>query len=171
MASEKLDLVLVNPGSGREGYGNIDNTFRGIEPPVWCGLIAGFMRSFGYSVRIIDADALNWDPEYTAEKIVKYNPILAGIIVLGTNPAVSSTPKMPVARKILSALREKSPDIKTVLAGLHPSALPEQTLREEQVDFVCQGECFYTILELLKMLKSGKQPDTREINGLWYRKK
>jgi hypothetical protein len=143
----KTELILVNPGSRAQMYGKLGASLSGIEPPLWAGLIAAFIREHGYSVKIIDADAENWSPEYTAEKIVKYSPTLAAIIVLGTNPSASSTPKMTAVGEVLSALKRKNPDIKTILVGLHPSALPEKTLKEEDTDFVCQGEGFYTVLQ------------------------
>jgi hypothetical protein len=88
---------------------------------------------------IIDAEAECWTPEYTAEKIAEYNPLLTAIIVLGANPSASSTPKMTATGEILTALKKKAPDTKTILGGLHPSALPERTLREEHVDSAFGG--------------------------------
>ncbi|MCG2719099.1 MAG: B12-binding domain-containing radical SAM protein, partial [Nanoarchaeota archaeon] len=129
---------------------------------------AAFIREQGYPVKIIDAEAENWSPEYTAEKIAEYNPLLADIIVLGSNPSAASTPKMTAVHEILAALRERNTDIKTIVGGLHPSALPERTLIEDKPDFVCQGEGFYTILELLNVLKSDKETNDYKINGLWY---
>lgn len=166
--AEKIDLVLVNPGNRKQAYGKLADSLSGIEPPFWCGLIASFIRKHNYSVKIIDADAENWTPEYIVGKIAEYNPILVSIIVLGTNPSASSTPKMAAVREILRALKKKAPWIKIVLGGLHPSALPEQTLREENADFVCQGEGFYTILKLLEALQSGKNLRDYQIEGLWY---
>ncbi|NIP52510.1 MAG: B12-binding domain-containing radical SAM protein, partial [Phycisphaerae bacterium] len=90
----KTELILVNPGNRAQMYGKLGASLSGIEPPLWAGLIAAFIREHGYSVGIIDADAENWSPQYTAEKIIEYNPTLAAIIVLGTNPSASSTPKM-----------------------------------------------------------------------------
>ncbi len=163
-----LDLLLVNPGNMKQLYGKLGSSLAGIEPPLWCGLIAGFIRQYGYSVKIIDADAENWSPEYTAKKIAEYNPLLTEIMVLGTNPSASSTPKMTVVRETITVLKKIAPHIKIILSGLHPSALPERTLREEEVEFVCQGEGFYTILQLLEVLKSGKKTDTYKVDGLWY---
>ncbi|UCB56923.1 MAG: cobalamin-dependent protein [Candidatus Omnitrophota bacterium] len=162
------DLLLINPGNRAQCYGKLAGSLAGIEPPLWCGLIAGFVRKYGYSVEIIDADAENWSPEYTAEKIAECNPLLAGVIVFGTNPAVSATPKMAAVRETLKELKNKAPNITTILGGLHPSALPERTLREEKVDFVCKGEGFFTFLALLDILKSGKNPKEYEIEGLWH---
>jgi len=166
--AQKLDLVLVNPGNRTQVYGKLGTSLSGIEPPLWAGLIAAFVSQHGYLVKIIDAEAERWSPEYTAQVIADCNPRLTGIIVLGSNPSASSTPKMTAADEILRALKREAPQIKTILGGLHPSALPERTLREEKVDFVCQGEGFYTILQLLKVLKSGKAPNGYKIPGLWY---
>jgi radical SAM superfamily enzyme YgiQ (UPF0313 family) len=51
--------------------------------------------------------------------------------------------------------------------GIHPSALPERTLREEGVDFVCKGEAFYPAFELLKHLKERPGQAPAPIQGLW----
>ncbi len=165
-----LDLLLINPGARAQMYGKLGSSLSGIEPPLWCGLLAAFIREHGCSVKIIDAEAENWSPEHTAEKIAEHNPLLASIIVLGSNPSASSTPKMTAVSETLTALKKKAPHIKTILGGLHPSAIPERTLREENVDFVCQGEGFDTILQLLNALKSGKATEDHEIKGLWYLK-
>jgi len=164
----ELDLLLINPGARSQVYGKLGSSLSGIEPPIWCGLIAGFIREKGYSVKIIDAEAENLSPEDTATRILEYNPRLAGIIVLGSNPSASSTPKMTAVGEVLRALKKKAPHIKTFLSGLHPSALPEQTLKEEKVDYICQGEGFYTILQLLEVLVKDKGVRDYEIKGLWY---
>ena len=163
-----LDILLINPGARSQVYGKLGSSLSGIEPPIWCGLIAGFIREKGYSVKIIDAEADNLSPEDTAAKISEYNPRLAGIVVLGSNPSASSTPKMTAVGEVLTALKKDAPHIKTFLSGLHPSALPEQTLREEKVDFICQGEGFYTILQLLEELKENEGATDYDISGLWY---
>lgn len=150
-------------------YGELGVLFSGIEPPVWTALVAGFIREKGLSVKIIDADAQEWSPEYTARRITEHEPLLVGVGSLGVNPSASSTPKMAAASKVLNVLKDKAPYIKTFLYGIHPSALPERTLKEEPVDFVCKGECFYTVLELLRMLKNGKETKDYRIDGLWYR--
>ncbi|MFC1948666.1 B12-binding domain-containing radical SAM protein [Chloroflexota bacterium] len=163
-----IDLLLVNPGARSQVYGGLGLSLAGIEPPLWAGLIAAFIREKGYSVEILDAEAENLSPEDTASRIAMRNPLLAGIIVLGSNPSASSTPKMTAAGEVAEALRQKAPDIKILFGGLHPSALPRQTLLEEEADFVCQGEGFHTILELVESLRSGDEPDDWKTPGLWY---
>ena len=169
--SQKLDLLLINPGSRTRSshvYGNLGSSLSGIEPPLWAGLMAAFVRQHGYSVEIIDAEAENWDPVETAERVVACNPLLVNIVVLGSNPSASSTPKMTAAGEIASAVKRRAPHQKLLFSGLHPSALPEKTLKEEKTDFVCQGEGFYTLVGLLKALKLGGKLQSSQIPGLWY---
>ncbi|MFC1921383.1 B12-binding domain-containing radical SAM protein [Chloroflexota bacterium] len=163
-----LDLLLVNPNARTQVYGDLGSSLSGIEPPLWCALLAAFIREHGFSVRILDAEAENCSPEVTAEKIAGYNPVLVAIIVLGSNPSASSTPKMTATGIFLRVIKDKAPHIKAIIGGLHPSALPERTLREEEIEFVCQGEGFHTILQLLEILKSGKEPNGKQVQGLWY---
>lgn len=170
MSSSNIDLLIIKPGSPKRMYGNLSATLSGIEPPLLGILLAAFIREKGCSVQILDVETENLNAKQTADKIIEYNPLLVNIIVAGANPSASSTPLMVVTGEILKALKEKAPDIKTILTGIHPSALPEQTLREEKTDFIGQGENFYTILKLLELLKSGKKVEDHKIDGLWYLK-
>jgi radical SAM superfamily enzyme YgiQ (UPF0313 family) len=165
---EKLDLLFVNPSDRAKAYGSLGISVAGINPPVDIGLLAAFIRKHGYTVRIIDADAENFSPEETVEKIIESNPILTSISV--GNPNSGDVVKVGAADKILTALKKKAPHIKTMLEGPYPSAFPEHTLKCEPVDFICQGEAFYPILGLLKTLKSNKKNKNYEINGIWHSK-
>ena len=164
----KIDIVLIKPGSQKQLYGNLsDFRLTAIEPPLWAALLAGYLRNMGYSVVLYDAEVENWNYEETAQKAVEADPLLVAVVVSGSNPS-ASTMNMAGASKIASLVRQLAPHIKTLLGGLHPSALPEQTLSEENTDFVCQGEGFFTLPMLIGALKAGT--DDFQINGLWYRK-
>ena len=55
--SSDLDLLLINP-SGRDAiYQELGADLTAVEPPLWCRLIAGYVRDRNYSVEIIDAEA------------------------------------------------------------------------------------------------------------------
>ena len=109
----------------------------------------------------------NWSYEDTAQKAVEADPLLVAVVVSGSNPS-ASTMNMAGAGKIASLVRQFDPHVKTLLGGLHPSALPEQTISEEGVDFVCQGEGFHTLPLLIDALKDGS--NEFKISGLWYKK-
>jgi len=165
---ESLDLMLVNPGNRTQAYQSLGTELAAIEPPVWVGLMATFVRQRGFSVRILDANAENIGPEETAEWIVEMDPVLTAVVAYGHNPS-ASTQVVPSAGAICTALKQKAPHLKTLLVGGHVAALPERTLREEDADFVCGGEGPYTILELLQVLKSPQPDDYSKAHGLWYR--
>lgn len=163
-----IDIVLIKPGSQKQLYGDLsDFKLTAIEPPLWAAILAGYLRNLGYSVILYDAEVENWSYEDTAQKAVEANALLVAVVVSGSNPS-ASTMNMTGAGEIISKAKELNPTIKTLLCGLHPSALPEKTLSEENTDFVSQGEGFYTIPMLIDALKAGA--DDFKINGLWYTK-
>lgn len=166
---EKIDILFLNPNAKKAAYGPLASSLSGIEPPVWCGLKAAFIREHGYTIDIIDAEAKNLSPDQTAEIIAKENPLLVDIVVMGQNPSCSSTPKMVAVRETVASLRLKAPHVRIMLSGIHPSALPERTLKEEDVSFVCIGEGFATTLQLIQTIKSNK--NDYKIDGLWYKEK
>ena len=165
---KNVDIVLVKPGNQKQLYGELSAFgLTAIEPPLWVALWGGFLRKLGYSVVVYDAEAENWSFKETAEKIIETKALLAVVVVSGSNPS-ASTMNMTGAGKIVSLVRELDPSIKTLLAGLHPSALPEDTLINENADFVCQGEGFYTLPKLLDLLRNNA--DDYSIKGLWYKR-
>lgn len=168
MTSRKIDILIVKPGSQQQIYGKLSSfNLTAIEPPLWSALLAGYLTRLGYAVMIYDAEAEAWSHEKTADKIREVHPVLAMISVSGSNPS-ASTMNMTGAGSILKYLKKTAPEIKTVIHGLHPSALPERTLKEEAVDFVCQGEGFYTLPPLIDALKNGS--NDFQIAGLWFKK-
>ncbi len=169
---KELDLLIIKPGSPQKMYGDLSSSLAGIEPPIFGISLASFIREKGFSVKVIDTETEGLGPEAAAAEIIKHNPLLVNIVVAGSNPSASSTPLMAVTGEILRALKRKSPEIKTILTGIHPSALPERTLKEEATDFVAKGESFYTVLQLLEALKVEKKSkaENLKIAGLWYLK-
>jgi len=164
----KVDIVLLKPGSQKQIYGQLsDFKLTAIEPPLWGAILAGFLRDKGYSVILYDAEAENWDYEETARRIQEVDPVLAAVVVSGSNPS-ASTMNMTGAGEIIFRTKQLDPDRKTLLMGLHPSALPERTIMEEQADFLCQGEGFYTLPELIDAIKNNS--NNFAIPGLWYQK-
>lgn len=165
--AEQLDLLLVRPGDQKKVYGKLSSSLSAIEPPLWAVLLAAYVREKGYTVKVIDVDAEDISPEDAAAKALKYDPRLVGFIVTGNNLS-ASTWLMNGASLYHAALKEKAPGVKTFFWGLHAASLPERTLREEKTDFVCQGEGFFTITELLKILKNDTRTGELNVPGLWY---
>jgi len=165
--AEPLDVLFVNPNAKKAVYGTLASELAGIEPPLWCGLKAAYCREYGFNVKIIDSEGKNLSPSKTAEIITSENPLYVDIVVMGLNPSASSTPKMIAVKELISEIRSRKPNMKIMLSGLHPSALPRRTLEEEDADFICVGEGLNTNLKLAKTLKTGE--NNFNIPGLWYK--
>ena len=143
-----IDLLLIRPNDQEKIYTAVKaNT--ACEPPLWAAVIAAFIRDKGLDCKIIDAEALNQSPEVTCNEIEKIQPRLVGIIITGTNLS-ASTQKMNGAGILARTIKERDPDMPLFMWGLHPSALPEQTLKEEAVDFVIKGESLESIYSLAR---------------------
>ncbi|MFA5095955.1 MAG: radical SAM protein [Candidatus Omnitrophota bacterium] len=162
----KPDIVLINPGDKKQVYQGLAGDYSAVEPPFWIAVIASYLRDQGCNAVIIDANAENISARETALKVKGLSPLLAAVIVYGSQPS-ASTQNMTAAGKICGQIRENTA-VKVALAGLHPSALPERTMREEEVDFVVDGEGPGTLLELIRALRT-RNPVFSGVPGLWYR--
>lgn len=165
--SECLDLILVNPGGRAVAYQDLGRELAAIEPPLWAGLLAANARKYGYRVQVLDAEAEELSPVEVGRRVAEARPLLTVVVAFGANPS-ASTQKMGVAGETVRAIRDAAAG-KVMLAGLHVSALPERTMREEACDFACQGEGPYTIRPLLDRLRAGSE-DYADVPGLWYRR-
>lgn len=163
--SKRTDIVFINPGDAKQVYQGLRSELIAIEPPYWITVLAAYLRNKNFSVKIIDANAEDLSPEQTANIVKEINPTLSVVYVYGSQPS-ASTQNMTIAGKICQALKDNTQS-KITLGGLHPSALPERTLKEEKVDFVIEGEGFFTLERLLEALKSGEKK-YQDVPGLWY---
>ena len=171
MKNKSIDVVLVNPGSRISVYQELGNKFSAIEPPALAGLFATYLRNKRLSVTIVDAPANNLSPAGVANLISEnFSPVLVVMVVYGFQPS-ASTQNMPAAGETCRELKSINPNYKIMMTGTHPAALPERTMREEAIDFVCDREGPQTILQTALALKAGNE-ETRgfqNIPSLWYR--
>jgi radical SAM superfamily enzyme YgiQ (UPF0313 family) len=163
-----IDLLLVNPGQPERCYQSLATEFTAVEPPIWAGLMATYARRHGFSVSIVDAHAERLGPDDVAREVEVRRPLLTAVVAYGHNPS-ASTQVMPAAGAICQAVKARTPEHRLLLVGGHVAALPDRTLREEAVDFVCDGEGPVTLVELLHALRASANPDYRRVRGLRYR--
>ena len=164
----ELDLLLINPCDRGKIYQQLGDELTAVEPPLWCRLIAGHVRDRGYSVEIIDAEAEGWDLATVASEAAARRPRLVGMIVFGHQPS-ASTQQMAAASPTCRAIKDKNPRLPIIIAGGHVAALPEQTMREEAVDFACNGEGPITIVQLLEVVRGKPPHDYAGVQGLVWR--
>lgn len=161
------DLLLVNPASREYVYQSLGKELSAIEPPIWAGLMATYVRNRGYRVEILDAEAEGLGAQATARECIDRKPTLIAVVIYGHQPS-ASTQIMPAARALVAEIKRLAPDAKVLMLGGHVAALPVRTMEEEETDFVAGGEGLVTLVELLAALQAG-DTDYTKVADLYYR--
>lgn len=119
---------------------------------------ASLLQAKGHTVIWDDGIAEGLSYQDWLERIIKARPDLIAI--------ETKTPVIKRHWQIIDELKIKLPAAKIVLMGDHPTALPEESMRNCRVDFVIQGGDFDFILLSIanKLLKMGEYE-----GGVWYR--
>jgi anaerobic magnesium-protoporphyrin IX monomethyl ester cyclase len=166
--AQAIDILFINPGDRKQIYQGLSDEFPAIEPPVFAGLFATYVRKKGCSTVIYDAPAIGASAIETARAVTEnYIPKLIVIVCYGVQPS-ASTQNMTAAGKIARLIQVAGTGAKIMMTGTHPSALPELTMKEEAVDFVCDLEGPVTILKTLQEINSNGG-NFKKIPSLWTR--
>lgn len=143
---QKRYALLVLPGK----YGSIFP-----EIPLQLLYIASALSEVGIPSRILD---LRLD---VPRNLNLKDVLFVGISTKSDGAMVSS------ALDFAQMVRETAPEVPLVWGGIHPSLLPEQTLRNPYVDVVVCGEGEETIKELAQAIKDGS--DLSGVRGVAYK--
>ncbi|MCK4454441.1 radical SAM protein [Candidatus Parcubacteria bacterium] len=156
---------------------------RGVKAPLGLCYIAGVLNDHGFDVRVYNTDfiknprvlsskditagyntylnSLNnldlpvWREIY--ERINDYSPDIVGITAM--------TSLFNSALNVAQLVKSFDSDIPVVLGGVHPTILPEETIKNTNVDIVVRGEGEYTFLDILKNFNN----NLNEILGITYK--
>lgn len=124
-------------------------------------LAIGFnSRSVSYR-RYVDSIKDNAHPVWkeVEETLKSYKPDIIGISLLSVEVAS--------AFKISQICKQYNEKCYVVWGGLHPTFLPNDCLKNREVDFVIRGEGEYSMLELCQVLKKGDAAS--KIKGLSFK--
>jgi len=157
-------VLLINPPWYRIFGGSSQSS------PLGLCYIAGVLEKYGYNVSIYNADYVQGlklisEADYTKN----YNTYLhviedlnhklwkevAGVIAEQAPEIVGitvPTAKYGSALNISKLVKDFNPQIPVVWGGVHPTILPEETIKNKNIDIVVRGEGEYTFLELIKNL-------------------
>ena len=125
-----MDLTLINID-----YQNVVGLFS----------MAGYLRSRGYSVEIIDGSVWHIKKELSRRK--------NNLSLVGFSAVTGSI--MAVAELCNFVKRDISPSIVCIIGGFHASALPRETLLDFKFDIAVVGEGEMTIEEIVRAYRSG----------------
>jgi anaerobic magnesium-protoporphyrin IX monomethyl ester cyclase len=168
-------ILLINPPF----YRLMGSHFNGIN--LGLSYIASLLSSNGHDISIYNADYLDND-EYINQrqifdnydnyklvlndlnnplwkeiesKIIEFKPDIIGLTMLTANYKVD---------KIIAGIAKKiNKDIKIIIGGTHATIDPDNTLKNDEFDYLVRGEGELTFLELIE----GK--DKKSIKGLSYK--
>ncbi len=129
--------------------------------PFWLGYATVVLKEDGrHTPILVDAIAKEMDFPHTLEKMQKFQPDL---LVIDT-----STPTIYRDVEFIDAAKAILPNMKVVLTGRHPTAMPDQTFAiSKTIDFIARQEYDYTILDLANTLSSGG--DLKNVSGISWR--
>lgn len=153
-------IILVKPPiSARELYGDLAEAGSS-EPPLGLAYLASNLRQNGFDADILDALILKLTFKDATEVILKKKPKYVGITAV--------TIDVYHAAKVAEMIKEKAPQIITIIGGVHVTAVPRETMaRFPQFDIGVIGEGEQTLVELLKSLEN--KVDLRSVDGIIFR--
>ena len=148
-------VLLVNPSYSPSYGGSKVGIVNPIAPTLGLATIAATAEQRGHKVEILD---MSWRPynfEEIRDRILQSKPDIVGI--------TATTPLMNQLRDISVLVKDISEKILVVAGGPHPSALPEETLRESMLDAVFIGEADFSFADICDDIPFASIP------GLVYR--
>ncbi len=150
------EIVLIIPPFS---YGSLKRTGNK-TPALGIASIASVLEKNGYSVKILDAFALEMEKEEILKSVLREDPKIVGI--------TSVTLNSNIAMEILKSIKKRNKEIITVYGGPHATFMYEEILKKSFIDFVVVGEGEYTMLELCNFLLKGKGKLQR-IKGICFK--
>ena len=148
------------PISMEERYGSMAGAGSSL-PSLGILFLAAVTREHGFPTLLVDAAALNLDPEGLLARVKAAQPDVLGLS--------ATTFSICHAAAFAARVRELFPDITVIIGGPHVSAAPLETMqRFRAFDVAVIGEGEETIIELLKALDSGAALDS--VSGIVMRR-
>jgi radical SAM superfamily enzyme YgiQ (UPF0313 family) len=116
--------------------------------------LGSYLKNNGITVYLIDGQVC--DAKEELEKIIDKLDII-GFSVM--------TMQVANSLELSEYIKEKYPNKKIIWGGIHPSLLPEQTVKDKSIDYVCQREGEGCLLDLCNDIP------LKEIKNLVYKEK
>ncbi len=147
-------VALINPPwITRDG--NIWHGVKSTSPPLGLLYVASHAEAAGHVVRVLDVNAEGLKLPDVERELATFRPEFVGLTAV--------TAQIGSTHEIATSIRRVTPDAKIVAGGVHPTALPDEVLRDENIDFVIRGEGEKPFTALV----TGEQPNS--IGGLSFR--
>jgi anaerobic magnesium-protoporphyrin IX monomethyl ester cyclase len=154
-----LNVLLINPPwTRREQDVRKKLKVESCLPSLGLSYIAAVLQKNQMPVQILDANAEGFDFNAIENYLRKLQQVPDYIGVTAITTEIS------IVFEIANICKTIFKNSKIVLGGVHPTVMPEETLKNENVDFVIRGEGEFSFLELIQGNK------IENIKGLSYKK-
>ncbi|MCK9555503.1 B12-binding domain-containing radical SAM protein [bacterium] len=145
-----------------------------VQMPLGVAYLASSIRAAGIDVKVLDSLIEGWNQveeidernirfglsgRQIVDRISEYGPDLVGISCMFSIQA-------KIVSEIASEIKKEFPDIKIVLGGAHPSAMPEDSIADKNIDYALIGESEATFIELIHLLNRNKS--AADMDGICY---
>lgn len=149
------DIVLIHPAIDFE-----DN-----YPCSWLPYsilsLASKIPTTNYRIHIYDEHKMT--REEMIMSISEYSPFAVGISIMTGGGQIAR------ALSFAKFFKDTYPKCFVIFGGPHVNVLPEQTIENELIDFVCAGSGQNTFIQLIEALASNSSVDS--IEGIYYKNK
>ena len=129
-------------------------------PQVGLSQLSACLKAAGHEVELLDCTYIDLAaaPNILAARLESFQPGLVGISIRSFEWDFVRAALLPVLA---------SSGLPVVVGGPHPTAAPEEVMREPAIDFLVRGEGEEALLELVAALEEGG--GTSAIGGVWAR--
>lgn len=150
-----MSILLIRPKNESVTRGVVSTQY-----PINLGYLASWLKKNKVNVVLLDLEVEELDKNQIIEFIKKERPVLVGLSCM--------TSTIIAGHNIARLIKENFTGLKTVVGGVHSTAIPERTLEEFTCfDIVVRGEGENSLLELYSTIASGG--DISKVKGLVYR--
>lgn len=134
------NILLINPSYTPSYGGTKVSVVNPIYPTLGLATIAATALQRGHKVEILDLSWRSYDYKLIQDNVIRTKADVVGI--------TATTPLMNQLRDISVLVKDISKNIRVIGGGPHPSALPEETLKETMLDAVLVGESDYSFADI-----------------------
>ncbi len=151
-----VDILLINPPWLTKN-GNIWHGVKSTSPPLGLLYVAAYAEAKGRAVHVMDVNAEQLHFEDIEGFVEEHRPAWVGMTAV--------TAQIINTRRVAGIVKRVSPQSRVVVGGVHATAMPDEVLGDENIDFVVRGEGEIPFAELIE----GRPWES--IGGLSYRGK
>ena len=150
----KHRVLLINPPWITKDQ-NVWHGIKAAMPPLSLLSIAAVLEGDRFDVQVLDIHVEKLTEKEVERRVRDFSPQIIGITMM-TSTAITG-------HRVAQISRDAAPTATIVVGGVHPDAVPVETLRNRAIDYVVHGDGEYTFHDICQ------QKSAETIQGISYR--